>query len=104
MYTTLGILVAQPGKLSLLSEVFTTLAKETRAEEKGCLEYIPYITSENPAKLFVIGKYVDQEAFLAHRQSPHFIAAQEQVKVLLDEKSTDILDGELIVQVLQELV
>jgi len=104
MYTTLGIVAAQQGKLTLLAEIFTTLAKETRAKEKGCLEYRPYISSEDSSKIIVFAEYVDQEAFQTHRESPYFKAAQEQVRSVLDEKATDILDGDLIVQVLQALV
>jgi len=104
MYTTLGNFAAHPGNLPLLTEIFITLAKETRAKEKGCLQYIPYISSEDSAKIIIFAEYVDQEAFKAHRESPHFIAAQEQIRTLLDEKGTDVLDGELFVQVLQALV
>lgn len=104
MITALGKLTAQPGKIAFLHDVCVTLAKETREKEKGCLAYIPYTSTENPAEIIIIGKYVNEEAFETHRQSSHLKEAREKLPQLVEEKSTDILDGELIVTILKELV
>ncbi len=104
MVTTLAKVVALPGKESLLAEVCINLAKETRIKEKGCLQYFPYVSGENPAEIIIIGKYADQEALQAHITSPHAKIAAEKFDGIVAEKVTDILDGKLIVNILQELI
>jgi len=104
MVTTLAKVIALPGKEAALAEVCINLAKETRANERGCLQYFPYVSTENPAEIIIIGKYTDEEALQAHLESPHAKIATEEYEGLVAEKITDILDGKLIVNVLQELV
>jgi len=104
LVTTLAKVIALPGKESLLAEVCTNLAKETRANEKGCLQYFPYVSGENPAEIIIIGKYADKQALKEHIGSPHATNASEQFEGIVAEKVTDILDGKLIVNVLHELV
>jgi len=104
MVTTLAKVIALQGKEAALAEVCIDLAKETRANEKGCLQYFPYVSTENPAEIIIIGKYADEEALQAHLDSPHAKIAVEKYESLVAEKVTDILDGHLIVNVLQELV
>lgn len=104
MITVLAKLTALSGKESLLAEECMALAKDTRANEKGCLMYVPYVSSENPAEIFVFAQYVDQEALEVHKQAPHFIIRKAKLSQLIDEKNTDILDGELLQQILKELI
>jgi len=104
MITALAKLTALPGKESLMQEVSIDLAKETRAKEPGCLMYIPYISTENPSEVIVFAQYVDQDALEAHRQSPHFQAAKDKYPNFVEEKNTDILDGDLIIHILNELI
>ena len=103
MVTTLAKVIALPGKESLLEEVCINLAKETRANEKDCLQYLPYVSGENPAEIIIIGKYADENALQAHITSPHAKVAIKKLEGIVAEKVTDILDGNLIVNVLQEL-
>jgi len=104
MVTTLAKVIALPGKEALLAEVCMDLAKETRTNEKGCLQYFPYVSGENPAEIVIIGKYTDEEALHTHIRSPHAQIASEKFEGIVAEKITDILDGYLIVNVLQEFV
>lgn len=104
MVTTLAKVIALPGKESLLAEVCISLAKETRANEKGCLQYSPYVSEENPAEIIIIGKYVDENALQAHVTSHHAKIATKKFEGIVAEKVTDILDGNLIVNVLHELI
>lgn len=104
MVTTIAKVIALPGKESLLEEVCINLAKETRANERGCLQYIPYASGENHAEIIIIGKYNDMEALKVHVRSPHAKNAIKKFNGIVAEKVTDILDGALIVNVLTELV
>jgi len=104
MITALAKLTALPGKESFMQEVCITLAKETLAKEPGCLMYIPYVSTENPSEVVIIAQYVDQDALETHRQSSHFQAAKEKFPNFVEEKNTDILDGDLIVHILNELI
>jgi len=104
MITTLAKVIALPGQESSLAEVCINLAKETRANEKGCLQYYPYVSAENPAEIIIIGKYTDEQAVKAHLESPHAQVTAGKLQGLVAEKVTDILDGKLIINVLQELI
>ncbi len=57
--------------------------------------YTPYMSAENPAEIIVFAKYVDQEALETHSQTPYHKTAAEQILNLVEERSTDILDGEI---------
>ncbi len=96
MITVLAKLIAKPGKESILAEECMALAKEVQANEKDCLMYIPHITQGNPAEITFFEKYATQEAFDVHTQTPYFKA--------FTEKCTDLLAGELGVQILKELI
>lgn len=95
MITVLAKLKAQPGKEASLAEVCIALAKEVRENEKGCLMYVPHVSVDNPAEIFIFEKYADQEALKNHREMPHYKAAREKFR--------EILDGQSVVHILNEL-
>lgn len=72
MVTLIARIIAKPGKETLLAEETVKIARTVREQEKGCLMYIPHVSVSNPAEITFIEKYVDQEAFDAHIQTPYF--------------------------------
>jgi quinol monooxygenase YgiN len=47
------------------------MVDETR-KEPGCLQYIAHQSTENSLNFSIYEQYVDEVAFQAHRDSPHF--------------------------------
>jgi len=96
MITLIARLKAQPGKEALLAEECIKLAKNVRENEKGCLMYIPHVSTENPAEIVFVEKYTDQEAFNTHGQTPYFKAYKE--------KCGGLTDGNSQLQFIKELI
>jgi quinol monooxygenase YgiN len=96
MITLIAKLKAQPGKEALLAEECIKLAKNVRENEKGCLMYIPHVSTENPAEIVFVEKYTDQEAFKAHGQTAYFKAYKEN--------SRELVDGDSQIQFIKELI
>ncbi|MDD3654768.1 MAG: antibiotic biosynthesis monooxygenase [Desulfotomaculaceae bacterium] len=104
MITVVGKLTAQPGKESMLAEVCSSLAKETREKEKRCLSFIPHVSTENNAEIVIVAKYIDKEAYKVHARTPYFQEAKQKYAELVEEKENEILDGELVVHFYKELI
>ncbi len=45
--------------------------------EPGCLRFDVLVDAENPNRIYLMEEYVDEEAFQAHTQQPHFIKWRE---------------------------
>ncbi len=103
MITAIAKVVAKPSMERLMNEVLITLAKETKENEQGCLQYTPYVSSENPLEVLIVGQYINEEALEAHRQSSHFQVVKEKLPEFVQEKDNDVLDGELLVHIYKEL-
>lgn len=84
MITNIAKVKAQPGKEAALAEECIKLAKEVRNTEKGCTMCIPHVSTENPAKIVIVERFVDQNAFDSHFQTPQFKAIAEKFGELLD--------------------
>src|SRR5215475_7924178 len=55
--------------------------------EPGCLEFTVYEAIEDPRSFLLYERYTDEDAFQAHRQTPHFRSIiEDQVVPLLDER------------------
>ncbi|TEB14436.1 putative quinol monooxygenase YgiN [Pelotomaculum sp. FP] len=96
MITLIAKLKAQPGKEALLADECVKLAKNVREHEQGCLMYIPHVSTENPAEIVFFEKYIDQEAFHAHGQTPYFKAYKE--------KCGELAEGNSKIQFIKELI
>ena len=86
MITIVAILKAQPGKEALLAEEAIKVAKLVQENEKGCLQYLPHVSVNNPAEVVFIEKYADQDTLSAHAQTPYFKQFGINIKELLAEK------------------
>jgi quinol monooxygenase YgiN len=96
MITIIAKAKAKPGKEVLLADESVKLAKLVRENEKGCLMYIPHVSTDNPAEIVFVEKYVDEAASNVHGQATYFKAFLEACQELLSE--------ELQIQSLQELI
>jgi quinol monooxygenase YgiN len=75
--------------------VAITLAKHVTATrtEPGCAEFVAYRSRKDPDQFVLYEQYVDDEAFEAHRQTPHFRSYVEGTIVpLLSERLADRYD------------
>lgn len=78
--TTVHLIVpfhAKAGCEQALADVLAGLIEPTRAEA-GCIRYELLQGVEDPAKLFFVEEWQDEDALEAHRNSPHLQAAVEQ--------------------------
>jgi quinol monooxygenase YgiN len=68
-----------PGKENLFIKKFVENAKWVRANEKGCLMYMPHVKVEDPATVVVIEKWASQADLDAHMKSPKIKASMEEI-------------------------
>ncbi len=62
---------AQPGNGARVAAILARHVEATRAEA-GCVDFIAYRDSEDPDHFALYERYVDEAAFEAHRDTPHF--------------------------------
>lgn len=57
-------------------------------DEPGCLEFSVFQDADDPRRVLLYEEYTDEDAFQAHRDTPHFRDIIEaQVVPLLDERT-----------------
>jgi quinol monooxygenase YgiN len=57
-------------------------------DEPGCLEFSVFQDADEPRRILLYEQYTDEDAFQAHRHTPHFHDIIEaQVVPLLDERT-----------------
>ena len=62
---------AKQGEEQLVAAALAKLIEPSRAEP-GNLEYQIHRDPQNPRRFFLYEKYVDEDAYAAHGESPHF--------------------------------
>lgn len=62
------------GEIERLREAAIEVARATRAEEPGCLEYACAVDLAEPTLLRIIERWADEASLAAHFQTPHVIA------------------------------
>ena len=61
---------------------------EASRQEPDCQEFSVYQDVEDPRRVLLYERYTDEDAFQAHRQTPHFRDLVEaQVALLLEERA-----------------
>lgn len=60
------------GKLEEVLGLVVELARRSR-EEEGCLEYSVALARDREGTILLIERYVDEGAFRAHIDSPHYL-------------------------------
>ena len=74
-------------------EIAATLALHVAAtrKEAGCIQFVVSRSGKDPDRFVLFEQYVDEEAFDAHRVSPHFDRYIENTVVpLLAERAWDV--------------
>jgi quinol monooxygenase YgiN len=72
------------GQLEKIEEILRELAKEIR-QEPGNLQFIVNRSRDDPNEFLLYEQYVNEQAFLDHRQMPHF-------KTLVLERAVPLLE------------
>jgi quinol monooxygenase YgiN len=70
-YVVTAYWTAKQGEEDAVAAALSQLIEPSRAEP-GILEYQIHRDPENPRLFFLYEKYIDEEAYAAHAQSPHF--------------------------------
>lgn len=84
MITIIAELKARAGKGGELGQELNSLAEQVRANEKGCLQYVPAVSLSDPDVVFVIEQYTDEEALKEHGSTAYFREAGAKLGALLD--------------------
>jgi len=91
-YSVLARYHARPAAGEQVAELLLKHISATRAEP-GNLGFTVLRDPENPGNFVLFEQYVDEAAFRAHADSPHyqeFVA--EGIRPLLDDRSVEFLD------------
>lgn len=63
---------AQEGQADLVARTLRRMAEAVRADEPACLVYRAARSTEDPDVFVLYEEYTDEQALLAHRETPHF--------------------------------
>jgi quinol monooxygenase YgiN len=75
------------GHESTVARLLRKNAEASRAE-RGCLEFSVYQEIDDPRAFLLYEQYTGEDAFQAHRRTPHFKdIIEQQVVPLLDERA-----------------
>ncbi len=75
------------GHESVVARLLRQNAEASRTEP-GCLEFTVFQEIDDPRVIMLYERYTDEDAFQAHRQTPHFKEIiEQQVVPLLDERT-----------------
>jgi quinol monooxygenase YgiN len=94
MIGVVATLKVQDGKNAEFEAVFTALAAQVRANEKGNLAYALTRSRADPNTYKVLELYADQDALTAHGQTDYFKAAGPKLgPCLAGRPEIEYLDG-----------
>ena len=94
MIGVIATLKVQDGKNAEFETIFTELAKQVRANEKGNLAYALTKSRSDPNTYKVLELYTDQDALTAHGQTEYFKAAGPKMGPCLGGRpEIEYLDG-----------
>ena len=94
MIGVIATLKVQDGKNAQFEAIFTDLAKQVRANEKGNLAYALTKSRADPNTYKVLELYADQDALTAHGQTEYFKAAGPKIGPCMGGRpEIEYLDG-----------
>ena len=85
MYVIIAPIQIKDGHRDAFLEAMLDDAKGSVNHEPGCLRFDVIQDSGDPNRIWLYEVYVDEAAFEAHRQAPHFIKWRNTVKDWRDE-------------------
>jgi quinol monooxygenase YgiN len=76
-----------------VADLLRLLAVESR-KEPGCVSHTPHLLQGDPDTVLIYEQYRDEEALIAHRDSPHFkkYAAGGLYQKMLERKLQNLTD------------
>jgi quinol monooxygenase YgiN len=87
MLTVVARYVVSEGHDSTVARLLRKNAEASRTEP-GCLEFSVYQEIDDPRAFLLYERYTSEDAFQAHRRTPHFEdIIEQQVAPLLDERA-----------------
>lgn len=86
MITIVVAMQVKPGKEAVLTSKISEYARYVRANDKGCVMYMPHVDVERPSALILIEKWADQASLDAHSKSPRMKEALAQFDQLTEGK------------------
>jgi quinol monooxygenase YgiN len=87
MLTVVARYVVGEGHGATVARLLRKNARASRAES-GCLEFSVYREIDDPRAFLLYERYTGEDAFQAHRRTPHFEdIIERQVAPLLDERA-----------------
>ena len=85
--TVVARYIARSGAAHAVARILASHVAATRAEE-GCIQFDACRSRENGDEFVLYERYRDEEAFRAHRKTPHFLTyIEEQAVPLLLERT-----------------
>lgn len=83
MFAILVQVEVRPDRLDAFAEAIAVNARTSVAAEPGCLRFEVFQDSENAVRWVFFEQYVSEDAWLAHRESPHFLVYKAVADVAL---------------------
>lgn len=78
--TRIARITVDPGKLSEYRQQLKEQMDAAIRLEPGVLSYTVYADKTDPSRITIIEKYASEQAYLAHREAPHFKKYKEATK------------------------
>jgi quinol monooxygenase YgiN len=85
MVTVVAQYQVKAGQGGAVADALAPHIAATRAEP-GCVTFVAYRASDDPDRFLLYEQYVDEDAFQAHRQTPHFATYVDGMIVPLLER------------------
>ena len=84
---------AKDGKADRLREICAEMTEPSRAEE-GNLFYQAQVSVDDPQLFYLYEQYVDESAYQAHMDSPHFtrLVKEEAIPEILDAREREFYE------------
>ena len=76
----------QPGQADVVEAALGRMAEAVRADEPACLLYNANVSVDDPNLYCLYEVYEDEDALVAHRETPHFKEIIEGIVVPVLEK------------------
>jgi len=80
MIGLVAVLKIKPGMEDKVAKAAVRMAETVRKEEKKCLLYDPFVPVDNASEIYILEKYISEEALDEHRKLPHYLAFREAIK------------------------
>ncbi|MDD7908834.1 MULTISPECIES: (4S)-4-hydroxy-5-phosphonooxypentane-2,3-dione isomerase [Pseudovibrio] len=82
MHVTLVEIQVKPDRIEDFLRVFRP-NHEGSIQEPGCLRFDVLQDPEDPTKFSIYEAYVDQDAVLAHKQTPHYLKVKAELEDIM---------------------